>query len=158
MSLSSASDARLDARLASRFAQSALGHVRREYPNAIAHAAPSSVHPIFYGSYDWHSCVHSYWLLATLYRRFPALPERNDIRALFDLAFTPAKITGELATLEPSTRRGFERPYGWAWLLMLQAELLRHESGWAAKLKPMADLFVLRFKDHLPKATYPVRS
>jgi hypothetical protein len=48
-----------------------LGHVRREYPNKPEHVlagpgdarTPSVLHPVFYGSYDWHSCVHSYWML-----------------------------------------------------------------------------------------------
>ena len=148
--------------MASRFAAIALGHVKREYPNAVAHVAPSSVHPIFYGSYDWHSCVHSYWLLATLLRLFPALPERGAIEALFDGAFTAEKIAGELAYLKGATARGFERPYGWAWFMMLQAELDRQggERGRvrAAALHPLAKLFVTRFREHLPKATYPVRS
>jgi DUF2891 family protein len=155
MSLSSASSV-LDARMASRFARIALGHVTREYPNVVA--APKTVHPIFYGSFDWHSCVHSYWLLATLYRRFPKIEEHQSIASLFEDSFTTERIEGERTTLAPATGRGFERPYGWAWFLMLQAELLRQDSGWAARLKPLADLFVDRFRSHLPKATYPVRS
>jgi Protein of unknown function (DUF2891) len=157
MSSSSASEHQLDASMASRLAAIALGHVTREHPNVIAHAAPNSVHPIFYGSFDWHSCVHSYWLLATLTRLYPHLPEGGATRALFEDALTSAKIAGERATLEPASARGFERPYGWAWLLMLQAELLRHETTWAGTLQPLADLFVRRFSEHLPKATYPVR-
>jgi hypothetical protein len=158
MSLSSDSSHTLDAAMASRFAKIALGHVTREYPNVIAHAAPSSVHPIFHGSYDWHSCVHSYWLLATVYRRFPELEEHAAIASLLDGAFTKAKIAGERDYLESATLRGFERPYGWAWFLMLQAELMRHDRDWAARLAPLAELFVTRFRNHLPKATYPVRS
>src|SRR5262252_9335816 len=127
MSLSSASNTQLDAATASRFAKIALGHVTREYPNAVSHVPPSSVHPIFYGSYDWHSCVHSYWLLATLHRLFSDIKEREAIGALFDHAFTADKIEGERTFLKEATARGFERPYGWAWLLMLQAELKRHE-------------------------------
>src|SRR3712207_7606168 len=45
--------------------------------------APSELHPVFYGSYDWHSCVHSYWMLARLLRRFPdapAAPDRKSTR------------------------------------------------------------------------------
>ena len=78
--MSSSSKPTLDLATASTFAKIALGHVTREQPNVIAHVSPKSVHPIFFGSYDWHSCVHSYWLLATLYRLFPKLPERNADR------------------------------------------------------------------------------
>jgi hypothetical protein len=145
--------------MAARFAKIALGHVTREQPNIIAHLPPKSVHPIFFGSYDWHSCVHSYWLLATLHRLFPKLAQGGEIAALFTDALTAEKIKGELAYLERATARGFERPYGWAWLLMLQAELERHEGkAWASALKPLANLFATRFRDHLPKMTYPVRS
>jgi len=147
--------------MAARFATIALGHVTREQPNVIAHVPPKSVHPIFFGSYDWHSCVHSYWLLATLYRLFPELPQHGEIATLFGDALTAEKVKGELAYLERATARGFERPYGWAWLLMLQAELQRHKGkdpAWATVLKPLAELFATRFREHLPKATYPVRS
>ena len=145
--------------MAARFAKIALGHVTREQPNVVAHVPPKSVHPIFFGSYDWHSCVHSYWLLATLYRLFPKLQQRREIAALFADALTAEKVKGELAHLERATARGFERPYGWAWLLMLQAELMRHKGkAWASALEPLAALFATRFREHLPKATYPVRS
>ena len=33
---------------------------------------PARAPSLFYGSFGWHSCVHGYWLLARLYRRFPA--------------------------------------------------------------------------------------
>jgi hypothetical protein len=156
---------RMDEKLASRFAGIALGHVTREYPNVIAYERtkgarrPSEVHPIFYGSYDWHSCVHSYWLLATMLRLFPEMEESEFIHELFAQSFTPEKIAGELKTLEPATARGFERPYGWAWALMLQAELKRHDvRSWPATAQPLANLFAARFREYLPKATYPIRS
>ncbi|HMI95437.1 MAG TPA: DUF2891 domain-containing protein, partial [Micropepsaceae bacterium] len=123
---------------------------------------PRALHPIFFGSFDWHSCVHSYWLLATLYRLYPDLPERNAIRALLSASFTKEKIAGERAYLKRASAGGFERPYGWAWLLMLQAELLRHETPegkrWGSALRPLAGDFVARFKTHLAKATYPNRA
>ena len=84
--------------MAARLATIALGHVTREQPNVIAHVPPRSVHPIFFGSYDWHSCVHSYWLLATLHRLFPKLVQRNKIAALFTEALTADKVKGELAS------------------------------------------------------------
>lgn len=157
--MSSSSNVTLDHATAARFATIALGHVTREQPNIITHVPPKTVHPIFFGSYDWHSCVHSYWLLATLLRSFPKLPQVGAIAALFDDALTAEKVKGELAYLERATARGFERPYGWAWLLMLQAELERHKGkAWASQTKPLATLFATRFREHLPKLTYPVRS
>lgn len=157
---------RLTPALASQFARIALGHVAREYPNKMDHVldgptdacTPRDLHPIFFGSFDWHSCVHGYWLLATLLRREPGIPEAPAIRALFDDAFTPEKVGAEVAYLARPSARGFERPYGWAWLLKLQAELLAHDAPWAAVHQPLADVFAQRFRDFLPLADYPVRT
>ena len=174
MSSSSATDtagvpARLTPALASRFAALALGHVTREYPNKLDHVltspadvcGPRELHPVFYGSFDWHSCVHGYWLLARVLRRLPSMPEAGAIRALFDTHLTADRVAGEVAYLARPAARGFERPYGWAWLLALAAELARHATDdgrrWAAALQPLADAFAARFRDFLPRADYPVR-
>ena len=156
--------------IASKFARVALGHVTREWPNKMDHVlegpqdvrGPRDLHPIFFGSFDWHSCVHTHWLLARLYRRFPQLPEANSIRALLDSQFTKEKVAGEVAYLARPSARGFERPYGWGWALMLSGELARHPSEegrrWFTALQPLADAFVARFRNYLPLATYPVRA
>lgn len=160
----------IDAALASRFAATALGHVTREYPNHIMHVltgpqdarTPRDMHPIFFGSFDWHSCVHGWWTLFTLYRLHPDMAEATQIRALADDLFTAENVAGEAAYLARPESRGFERPYGWAWLLMLAAELERHDSQegrrWAETLRPLAQVFAQRFKAFLPLADYPVRT
>src|SRR5438105_14689438 len=56
----------------SRLAHIALSHARREFPNKLDHVLgrrddalpPRALHPVFYGSYDWHSNVHTYRMLA----------------------------------------------------------------------------------------------
>jgi hypothetical protein len=158
---------KLTRELASHFARTALGHVTREWPNKMDHVlmgpedvkGPRELHPIFFGSFDWHSCVHSHWLLAKLYRLYPDLPEAGAIRAMLDSQFTPEKVAGEVAYLARPSARGFERPYGWAWLLMLQGELTRHDDKrWSDTLKPLADAFAARFREFLPLMTYPVRA
>jgi len=160
---------RLTVELAQRFAAIALGHVGREFPNKLDQVltgagdlrAPRALHPIFYGSFDWHSAVHSHWLLARVLRRFPDIPSASAIRGWLDQAFTIENVAGELAYLAPPSAAGFERPYGWAWLLMLQAELEAHETPgggrWATATRPLAQAFEARFLTWLPKATYPVR-
>ena len=93
--------------LAARFAAIALGHVMREYPNKPDHTlagpenarTPSALHPVFYGSYDWHSCVHGYWLLARLLRLFPDMPPAGRVQTLFDAQLVPYKVAGECAYL-----------------------------------------------------------
>lgn len=157
---------RLTLELASQFARLALGHVTREYPNKLDHVltgpedllGPRDLHPIFFGSFDWHSCVHGYWTLATVLRLHPDIPEAAAIRDLFDDAFTHAKVAAEVAYLVRPSARGFERPYGWGWLLKLQAELLRHETPWAGAHRPLAEAFAQRFRDFLPIAAYPIRT
>ncbi len=159
----------IDTTLASKLASLALAHVTREYPNKLDHvlngpedlASPRELHPIFYGSFDWHSNVHGYWLLATLSRVVPEMPQRASMRALFDAQFTANNVAGEIRYLNQPGRGGFERPYGWAWLLMLAAELERHETPegrrWADALRPLAQQFAQKFREFLPKALYPIR-
>ena len=156
---------RLTAATAERFAGIALGHVTREYPHKLDHVmegpedvlSPRALHPIFFGSFDWHSCVHGYWLLMRTLRLFPQMASAPRIRALLDEMLTPEKVAGEGDYLDRAYRGGFERPYGWAWLLMLHAEAQRHEASWAEALAPLAEAFADRFKSYLPKLTYPVR-
>jgi len=155
--------------LASKFARVALSHITREYPNLLYHIvtgpddlrSPRQLHPIFFGSMDWHSCVHGYWLLATLLRLYPDSAESSQICELFTEQLTPDKIEGELKYLAQPLRTIFERPYGWAWLLMLAAELDRHDTDdgkrWSKTLEPLSDAFANRFLEFLPKATYPTR-
>ncbi|MCK8785790.1 DUF2891 domain-containing protein [Roseomonas sp. NAR14] len=156
----------LDADTAARFAAIALGHVTREYPNKPDHTlagpadarTPAALHPVFFGSYDWHSCVHGYWLLARVLRRFPGGAAAPAIRALFDRQLVPEKVAGECRYLEAPTARGFKRPYGWAWLLKLAHELrMLPEARWAGAIAPLAAILVRRHHEFLPVAPYPVR-
>ncbi len=165
----STTSASLTPELASRFARVALQHVNREYPNVLYHVlnkrsdvkSPRELHPVFFGSFDWHSCVHGYWLLATVLRLVPEMPEAEKIENLFHTQLTMAKVKGELGYLRQPRRGTFERPYGWAWLLMLFAELGRHDNKegrrWSDALAPLADAFTEQFLEFLPKATYPTR-
>ena len=108
---------------ASKFARLALEHVTREYPNKLDHVLngpldlkePRDLHPVFFGSFDWHSCVHGYWLLATVLRLFPDIAEAREIKKLFGGQLTSAKVDAEVDYLDQPLRATFERPYGWAW-------------------------------------------
>jgi hypothetical protein len=152
---------------ASRFASIALGHVTREYPHKLDHVmegpedvlGPRALHPIFFGSFDWHSCVHGWWLMLRVRRLFPDLAEARRVETLAEEMLVPDKVAGELAYLDRAYTGGFERPYGWAWLLALHREAQRHEDQpWADDLAPLAAAFVDRFKLYLPKLTYPIRT
>jgi hypothetical protein len=149
---------------AEALARIALGHVGQEWPQKLDHVLegpedlrrPRDLHPVFHGSFDWHSCVHAHWMLARLLRRFPALPSAAAITARFEDAFTADKVAGERAYLARPAARGFERPYGWAWMLKLHAELAA--TPWEPVLAPLAGDIAERFRTHLPRADYPVRA
>ena len=156
----------LDADTAARFARIALGHVRQEYPHKLDHVLgsdqdalpPHVLHPIFFGSFDWHSCVHGWWTLLTLRRLFPDTDEARAIEKLADSSFTAEKVGVELAYLDRPLSRGFERPYGWAWLLQLHLEASRHhDARWAGALEPLARAFAERLDAYLNVMTYPIR-
>lgn len=162
-------DSALTPALASRLAQLALVNVEREFPNKLDHvitdaqavASPRALHPAFFGSFDWHSCVHAHWMLSRLLKLFPELPEAAAIRATLDSSLRPASIDAEVAYLSRAESRGFERTYGWAWLLKLAEELACWRDAdahrWSRDLAPLAYAFAARYVDHLPDATYPVR-
>ena len=64
----------------------------------------------------------------------------------------------ELAYLDRPMSAGFERPYGWGWLLYLHLEASRHDDQlWAAELEPLARAFAERLHIYLAKLTYPIR-
>jgi len=156
---------RLNAEMASRMARIALGHVAKEYPHKLDHVmtgpddvrSPRDLHPVFFGSYDWHSCVHGWWTLLTLRRLFPEIAEASAIEELADGSFTAEKVGTELDYLKAPSSRGFERPYGWAWVLYLHLEASRHTASWESELAPLARAFADRLRDYLTIMTYPIR-
>ena len=157
----------LDPELARRLARIALGHVRQEYPHKLDHVLlgdedalpPRQLHPVFFGSFDWHSCVHGWWTLLTVRRLFPDAPEATAVTALADDSFTEDKVAAELAYLGRELSSGFERPYGWAWLLALHLETHRHgDRPWAERLEPLALAFAERLSRYLSVLTYPIRT
>ncbi len=146
---------------AAAFAAVALANVQREYPRHVSHVltradeklAPRELHPAFYGSYDWHSAVHMHWLLARVQRLYPD----PRIARLFDAHLAPGVIRTELAYFDANAT--FERPYGWAWLLELQAELRRlAERRWSDAVRPLAQELAGRLGRFVAAAPYPIRA
>ena len=154
---------------AEAFARLALANVVREFPGKQDHVLggaadvrrPRDLHPAFYGSFDWHSCVHMHWLLARVRRLFPDLPSRTAIEAVLDRHLTRDRIAAECAYLARPEARTFERTYGWAWLLELAHELSRDDgveaTRWSQAVAPLASTFVERYLDYLPRQRYPLR-
>jgi len=152
------------AELAAAFAAVALANVAREFPRHVSHLSSGAgeeldqrkLHPAFYGSYDWHSAVHMHWTLVRVLRLFP---QKKEIVALLDRHLAPPALAAELRYFESPAGRTFERPYGWAWLLELQAELLRlGEARWADAVQPLASELARRMATFVNGAPYPIRA
>jgi hypothetical protein len=156
----------LDEALAARMAGIALGHVTREYPHKLDHVmasdadarSPRLLHPVFFGSFDWHSCVHGWWLLLRLAHLFPDHAGAAETLALAAETFTVEKVAVERAYLARPLSRGFERPYGWAWLLKLHAEMAAANNVLAPILEPFARDFAVHWRAMLGSFTYPIRT
>jgi len=152
--------------LARRFARAALANIARDYPRHALQLlmgpeqerSERLLHPAFYGSYDWHSAVHMHWTLMRVLRLYPASSEAILITDALDVHLTDANLARELDYFRRPYGRIFERPYGWAWLLELQAEALMLKSRWARALQPLAEELAQRFADYLRMSPYPVRS
>ncbi|MGE5341698.1 MAG: DUF2891 domain-containing protein [Candidatus Omnitrophota bacterium] len=161
---------KLDKERASKFAQMAMRCVEKEFPNKMDHVlagekdvlTPKTLHPSFYGCFDWHSSVHGHWMLIRLLKTFPDLPEAPAIREILNRNLSAENILKEAEYLRQPDQRSFERAYGWAWFLKLAEELYTWNDAdgkqWLKNLAPLEDAFVKRYMDFLPKQIYPVRT
>jgi hypothetical protein len=152
------------------YAQVALANIAREYPYDARHLwrgaddrppRPRERNPVFYGSFDWHSCVEMHWLLVRLLRvALDAVPA-DEIRQALDAQLSEAGLAAEARYMaDPDTRNG-QRPYGWGWALRLAAELATWDDpdsqAWSARFGPLADQLRSNFIEWLPRADYPGR-
>jgi hypothetical protein len=161
---------RLDPRRAESIAQMIVPSLRREYPAQMVHLLrgdgelrlPREMTPMFYGCFDWHSAVHSHWALVRLLRLVPGAPWAAEVRAALADSFTPERVGGELAYL--ADRPGFEMPYGNAWLLQLDAELIEtapadeEMARWRAVFAPLGNAAGRRMFAWLERLRYPIRA
>src|ERR1039457_7481216 len=112
---------------AAGYASAALASIRHEFPAAVHHTMtkpgdfpyrPRARTPVFYGSFDWHSCVEMHWLLVRLLRVAPDAVPANEIRAALGAHFERLALAAEEEFIAgPGGLR--ERPYGWSWALAL---------------------------------------
>jgi hypothetical protein len=145
----------------------ALTAVQTEYPHQLAQVLyadtdlrpPRDLNPSFYGSADWHSAVHNHWLLVRALGR--GLPD--DLAALvislLDKHLAPDRLAAEEAFFASPGGRTSERPYGWAWLLLLHAECQAGGHRWAQPLAPLAELLSERLNAYFSGGlAFPIRS
>lgn len=113
----------------------------------------------FYGCWDWHSAVNSTWTMVRILKDFPDLPIAPLVREKLRDHLSERSLLGELAYITDNPT--FERPYGWAWLLRLHAELASwrepEAAVWAGRLGPIVRLLSTRTADHIAELDRPVR-
>ena len=114
----------------------------------------------FYGCWDWHSAVNSTWTMVRLVKEMPELAVTPLIREKLRDHLSEAAMEGELEYLTENA--AFERPYGWAWLLLLHAELATWDdedaSTWAERLEPVTELVSERLVSYIAELEGPVRT
>lgn len=164
---------RLDDSDADRLLGTAVANVQRDYPVHWTHLIRSpedlvpqrTRHPAFAGSYDWHSCVHQTWLIVRLLRLWPGLPGSSDAAAVLDGLLTTDNCATEADFFRGPDGGHWERPYGWAWLLLLDAELRTWAEGpgggaataWAGALAPLAAVMRDQWLGWLGGPARPIR-
>jgi hypothetical protein len=154
---------------AGSYARVALNNIRREFPSGMHHVMtvpgdfpyrPRARTPVFYGSFDWHSCVEMHWVLVRLLRVAGDAVPVSEIRAALGAHFQPVALAAEEEFIVGRDGLG-QRPYGWGWMLALFHEAASWDDPYgqklAAALERLAGKLAGLFLEWLPKATYPVR-
>jgi DUF2891 family protein len=155
---------------AAEYARTALANIQREFPTSLWHqmqhandlpVRPRERTPVFYGSFDWHSCVEMHWVLVRLLRDVPESVAEAEIRAALNAQFTAAGLEAEARFMGDPANRHRERPYGWGWALQLVHDVATWDDPdarhWSQHFQPLAKALSANFRDWLPRATYPVR-
>lgn len=152
------------------FAKLALKNIQTEYPNKPSNVVvdeasvrtPKTMHPAFYGCFDWHSSVHGHWMLIRLLKDYPDNSIEEQIREKLEQNLSAENLAGELAYFEEKQHKSFERTYGWAWYLRMVAELETWDDEqakeWREHLRGLEELLVQRTIDYLPKLSFPIRT
>lgn len=154
---------------ANRLAQLPLHCLDTEYPNKLGQTlgsdadlkSPKTLHPSFYGCFDWHSSVHGHWSLVRLLKMFPKLDKADAIKERLLKSISKENILTEVSFFDDEHNKSFERTYGWAWLLKLTEELHTWDEAIARQLEtnlqPLTNLIVEKYIEFLPKLNYPLR-
>jgi hypothetical protein len=148
--------------LSTELARRALANIAREYPNHPQYLLdgdadlqpPREAHPVFFGCFDWHSAVHTHWLLLRVAALTRDRPLRDEIERALDASFTADKVGVEADYL--ARRPTFERPYGLAWLMLLVAEA--RGTRWREPLAALAAVGQANVLRWLGNLRYAVRS
>ncbi|TYA78549.1 DUF2891 domain-containing protein [Seonamhaeicola marinus] len=160
---------KLDLEQANKLAELPLHCMNMEYPNRLSQTLgndqdllpPRTLHPAFYGCFDWHSSVHGHWSLVSLLKQFPDLDKAEEIKTRLLANISKENIEAEVAYFHRKHNTSYERTYGWTWLLKLAEELHTWDDDTARtleqNLKPLTDLICNKYIEYLPKLNYALR-
>jgi hypothetical protein len=100
--------------------------------------------------------------MVRLLKKYPKIESAKKIRAALDSHLSEKNIAAELSYIEQKNNELFERPYGWGWLLRLQAEMDTFEDGdakrWSKNLAPLSKKVAELSVSYLEKLSVPVRA
>ena len=160
---------KLDEKLASNLIQLSISCVDKKFPYKVGYRYIDStwirphykLTPSFYGCWDWHSAVHGHWSMVKILKEFPNIKEAKNIREKIKKNLNKNNLEKEFQFFQNDFAKGFERTYGWAWLMLLYSELETWDDieakNWSKNLKPLVDLLSERTIIFLNKLSKPLR-
>lgn len=160
---------KLNLKVANTLAELPLHCMNTEYPNKLSQTIgsdndlqpPRTLHPAFYGCFDWHSAVHGHWSLVSLLKQFPNIDIAEEVKARLLKNISKENIETEVQYFYGEHNKSYERTYGCAWLLKLVEELHTWDAPIARELEtnlqPLVNLIVSKYIEFLPKLNYPLR-
>tara|TARA_B100000029_G_scaffold102545_3_gene92969 strand:- start:3304 stop:4392 length:1089 start_codon:yes stop_codon:yes gene_type:complete len=155
--------------LASKLISLSINCVDKKYPYKIGYRFIDEswikphyeITPSFYGCWDWHSAVHGHWAMVKVLKEFPEIDEKEIIIKKLTDNLNEENLRLEYEFFQNDFAKGFERTYGWAWLMMLYYELATWDYPkaklWSNNLKPLVDLLSERTILFLDKLSTPLR-
>ena len=160
---------KLNEKLASDLIQLSINCVDKKFPYKVGYRYIDStwirphykLTPSFYGCWDWHSAVHGHWSMVKILKEFPNIKEAENIRKIIRKNLNKNNLEKEFQFFQNDFAKGFERTYGWAWLMLLYSELETWDDieakNWSKNLKPLVDLLSERTIIFLNKLSKPLR-
>ena len=160
---------RLNEKLAEELVSLSVKCVDKKYPYKIGYRFSDEswlkphyeLTPSFYGCWDWHSAVHGHWAMVKILKDFPETKDRDVILLKLDKNLSKENLNKEYQFFKQDFAKGFERTYGWAWLMKLYSELVSWDNDkaqkWANNMKPLVDLLSERTILFLEKLSTPLR-
>ena len=99
--------------------------------------------------------------MVKILKDFPEISERDLILSKLDKNLSKDNLEKEYEFFQQEFAKGFERTYGWAWLMKLYSELLSWDDEraqiWAENMRPLVDLLSERTDLFLDKLSTPLR-